>query len=85
MAIWVEVRLATARDFSASGACGAALAECARRFRSDIRLSADGHEIDVKTATWAPRLRAGALVQLLVAGQDEEAAIRDLLPLLQAN
>jgi phosphocarrier protein HPr len=84
MAIWVEVRLATARDFSATGACGAALAECARRFGSDIRLTADGHEIDAK-APAAARLRAGSLVQLLVDGQDEEAAVRDLLSLLQAN
>ncbi|WP_028202170.1 HPr family phosphocarrier protein [Paraburkholderia nodosa] len=59
----------------------------ARRFESDILLTANGRRANAKDgmAIDALRVRSGTAAQVLVAGPDEDAALQALLPLLQGG
>lgn len=87
MATVVYFEIGSAWSQSGAYAARDALADMARRFDSDILLIANGRRGNAKDgmAIASLQVRGGTPAQMLAAGPDEDAALRALLPLLQAR
>ncbi|CAB3752773.1 phosphate ABC transporter permease [Burkholderia sp. MSh2] len=87
MATVVYIQLGPAWNRNRGSAAREAAVDAARRFESDIRLIANGHDGNAKdsAAIASLQVHGGTSAQVLATGPDEEAALQALLPLLQAR